>query len=416
MNIKNILLSALLLLASIACNRVEKSGGDLRPQISFEALNLSVEQKKSVKIPVKIQVAPTQEMKIQYNISGSEGIEKDFEITPSEITFSPDKLTDTLLLINKSERQDPETIMISLGEVPSSYRKGIVDFVRLELQGQRPQTISFVNKENDLFRERPIQVMWRDENGRNKRFRREETYPIEVDTQGSTAIEGVHFTFPRGKQLIFEKGSRALGHLYIRVLKFMEGSDIIKIDIPRTDGVAGGTQGATIIKISTPPSMVGTWVFDKFVNGNDYSDAGEPETSEIKKITGEEGDKIVISDTAQGLQLQAHFKGTLRYLLSGTHPMRLERELYVNLRSLYIAYLVDNVNVHVSPLSSKERSAEIGFATATDDKTGDEYLYMLPYDIEPTHYFSMTYSFFVAPGVKYPMLDMPPLYRFKKQK
>lgn len=390
----------------------------MRPQVSFEALNLSVEQKKTIKIPVKIQTAPSQEVKVKYVIKGDKGVEADFEISPEVITFAPGKLTDTLLLTNKSERQDPSLLLIYLGDVPQGYRKGIIDFVRIELQGKRPQTISFAKAEEELFKERPYTVTWKDENGRNKRFRTQETYPIEIDMQGTTAVEGVHFTFPQGRQMIFKPGGpRGVGHLHVRALKYDANANIIKINIPRTESVAGGTQGSIVIKISTPWDLSGTWMFDKFVNGSDFVDtAGEVETDEIKKVTGEEGDKLVITGTPGSHVLKPSFRGALRHLFAGENTMKLERELFIFGKDLYLGFGVDNINVNVSPLASKVRTAEVGFRIETDEKTGDEYLRMSLYDLEPTHYFSKTYSFFVAPGVQFPMLEMPPTYRFKKLK
>ncbi|MDO4771385.1 hypothetical protein [Porphyromonas sp.] len=418
MNIRHLLISIIAFLTLLSCDKIDRHGGDMRPQVSFEALNLSIEQKKSVKIPVKIQTAPSQEIRLQYVTKGDEGIEADFEITPEVITFAPNKLTDTLVLTNKSERQDPSVLHIYLGDVPKGYRKGIVDFIRVELQGKRPQTISFAKAEDILFKERPYPVTWKDENGRNKRFRSPETYPIEIDTEGSTAVEGVHFTFPQGKHMVFKPGGpRGIGHLHVRALKHDPNANTIKIKIPHTAGVAGGAQGSIVIKITEPTDLSGTWMFDKFVNESDFVDtAGEVETEEIKKITGEEGDRLVITGTPGSHVIKPSFKGTLRHLFAGENTTRLERELFISGNTLYLGLKVDNINVNISPLSEKVRTAEIGFSTVKDEKTGEEYLYMAVYDLEPTHYFSKTYAFFAGPDVKFPMLEMPPTYKFKKLK
>lgn len=412
-SIATLLAMPFLLLSFSSCQKLKKGEVDPRPQVYFEGASFAVTKGETIKVPVKLQHAPKGEVKVEYAISSANPEVKfeEYSITPEVLTFTPTRDTDTLYIKNETKQKEANDMILSLKSVPEGYREGLVNYVFVNFLGSSSFFVTFASEGAELNRSAGITLMLKNERGFNARAPKDMTFAIEVDHQRSTAVEGVHFELPKGKEVVIKQRNRNASTV-IQALKHEKGHTKIVLNLVPATGTQLGQYTTMIIEMSEI-DFSGTWHFQKFANEDSFSWFEKADLL----ITGAEGDKVTISQiSADELMFKFDIAGTLKQIVPAKSKGTYVRE-FSNMNGDFSApmtvYSLENINVFASDKDQKKRSAQVGLTIIKGD--GDEKLLHISFfDLEPIGYFKESYTLFNDGSIEFPLLYTAPRYIFKK--
>lgn len=401
-----------LVYALAACQKIDRNKVDPRPQVYFSGKDIAytIPVGEVVKVPIKLQSKPSSEVQVSYELTGALSKEE-YEITPSVLTYSPSKLTDTLFITNNSHQKSNMEMLLSILEVPNGYREGLINFVTVQFGGS--PIAKFSARRLAMNRTGIVGIQLRDINSKRFYAPSDMKVRVKIDKERSTAIEGEHFKLREGASIDIKK-RHADANLLIDRLKYDPQHNQIFLEIIPAAGVAiDEVDSKVVLTIEKPLDMSGTWLYKSF-NLGDFSWA---EPDKYAPIVGEEGDVITIKKLDdKTYHLDFKLKGSLRHYFTKDTPavFRDEFRLDGGYGPKITEFAVEGINESISPNFQTIRDGVISFELGKQ-KDGKRTLLIYVYDMKPKEYFAKSYSYMDDGTTKYPMLGYAAKYLFVEQ-
>lgn len=390
---KNFFLSILTVLCLIlsACGG---SGSDSDAVVSLSGNSFQLPADGSVIVKLNIKNYRGGDVQIPVLFSGTAVKDVDYIVSSETFNLSKGIGSAEIIFTAKDNYGDDKTVNISLGAIPA----GVVT------EGNTSAVISIVPKENIYYafgkgsylmtQTADPTISLRMGNG-NYRATEDIVIPIEIDVDGTTAEEGVHYEFDGAKQIVIARGEYS-GSVKINWLKNEVGKDVVKLKIGTIDrpGLFAGLNDKTSVKLFGPIAgqIKGSWAglsftnYDWFVLNCDWMDPKElyPTISASDKLhIGDEGFKTELSGP-----LKNYFRdGVIEFLKE--ELLRYQEEAGYPQKTVQTVK-ISNVNVKFSATQQQVRSAVVSFRVYKDGN--DRILEVTMGDYEPTEFLVNTYD------------------------
>lgn len=243
----------------------------------------------------------------------------------------------------------------------------------------------------------------------------EMTFGVEVDTENSTAVEGVHFSFAEGKTITIPAGQNK-GTIKLNLIKQEAGKDRVVLrltGLPIVFKPGDYDQASVVVFGPTFEKLEGTWKYVAMTNkewwetnnsymGDDMSLLPTNNTAEDLLIFDETGLKIEMEG-----DLKNYFReSVITYV--GEEEERLQEAGGINPPRVTIDLISSLVNVNFSATQKNERQAEVGYRVF--EEGGKEILEVTIRDYEPTDFLQNIFDAFNQPwNTDVPLMKTMPL-------
>lgn len=397
----------------VGCQNIERNSTDPRPQINFSGAQISYaipDVGKSIKIPIKLESAPTSEIGVTCELTGPLG-KDEYKVTPEVVTFTPTKTSDTVYVTNLSHQKSNIEMLLSILKVPDGYREGLINYVTIEFGGS-PIAL-FSGRQLTMNRTGIAEIVLKDINGKWFYSPGETEIQVKVDTERSTAIEGEHFKLNPGNTVTVKKRKKS-ATLNVERLKYDPNHNKICLEIVPRSGVAVDELDSKCVLTIEPQDISGTWKYKSF-NIGDFSWV---EDSKYPPIKGEDGDFLKVQkvdDTTYNFHFE--LEGSLKhYFTQSTTTAVYSREFITQegYGDRLVEFTIDGINENISPNFQTIRSGVIGLQVGKQ-ADGKRILVLYVYDMKPKEYFSESYKMMNDFSTKYPLADYPARYTFVEE-
>lgn len=231
--------------------------------------------KGSIELKIKADQAPSTDVSIPVLFGGTavEGI--DFIVSESSISLKAGE-TETTFMITRIEENigdENKELYVNLQKAPEGFSLGLMNYASVNLLNNNGIIMSFENSTGKVGFSADFSIKLMNMQGKSYKVKVATTFDIEVD-ESSTAIEGVHYEFVNGSQIVVPINKNT-GSFSIKYLKKEEGKDKLILRLANKDGYAIGSNGTLTVTINGPDIFTGTWVFDKITNLDLFEMYGE---------------------------------------------------------------------------------------------------------------------------------------------
>lgn len=218
-------------------------------------------------------------------------------------------------------------------------------------------------------------------------------FPVEVDVEKSTAVEGTHFSFAGEKSITVPSG-KSKGSLKLNFIKKEEGKDEIVLTVKKpSDKFFLGDNASLTIKIVGEAIEVlkGTWGSCTWESSNKDYWGLSYDLSKFPSVSSE--DQLTISDGG----LEVNIKSDLKNYFVGNSEMKYIQEQIFRFPEDYLlkrtgfVFVLNNINANFSAQSSTIKDSRVAFAVIKDDNN-EEVLEVIVYSYEPTDFLVEEYN------------------------
>ncbi len=361
---------------SFAKTAMSLTEGTLELELTVSGVDLS-----SLSTPVIVPVA----------FSGSAVKDSEYSVSAEQFVLGGSDQSLSITVTALDNYDQAKEIVASIGEVAGFAVGSSTATISL---GQKPKIIySFLSKKAVMSAGVAVQINLYDAQGQPYETLKEIAIPIAVDTEKSTAVEGVHFAFTGEKQVVIAQGESS-GSTTLECLLVEEGKDtfVIKADLEDNKGFVRGDYNTITISIfgSYFDKIAGTWRMKTLETDSEYM-----KSQWYDSLTGYDlfpvlntEDTFTFGDEGLTTSLQSSLKDFFRPTSNITCGP--EFDLMVGLgdrRTLQLIEL-DNTNRYFSPTQeSEDKVSYIGVRTVTDESTNAEILEMYLLDYESKSFF-----------------------------
>ena len=371
--------------------------------------------KGSIELKIKADQAPLTDVFIPVLFGGTavEGV--DFTVSEPSILLKAGETeaTFTLTRIEENIGDENKELYVNLQKAPEGFSLGLMNYASVNLLNNNGIIMSFENSTGKVGFSADFSIKLTNMKGGVYRVKVATTFDIEVD-ESSTAIEGVHYEFVNGAQVVVPINKNK-GSFSIKYLKKEEGKDKLILRLANKDGYAIGSNGTLTVTISGPDIFTGTWAFDKITNLDLFEMYGE-DISKARK--GKPSDRITFEgDSYLEYTFTPDLSGDLKNYF-GTSPRKItfkeegDKSFQENSgANVKVSILeIPDINIYFSTTYKNIRPALVGFRLVTVD--GKEMLECTLDDYEPQgdDFGALIYSFFGE------MSDAPFRIHFSKVK
>ena len=245
---------------------------------------------------------------IAYRISGEAIRGVDFQLSDSVFTLPAGATEATIRLTRLQEGDHSRSFQLAL--LPASdkcYELSLKNFSIVQVLSKAAYRQGFSQSSAKLLSETSYAVALTLNPSGRYRVNEDTHLTLEVDPS-STAVEGVHFTFPQGKQVTVPKRQNS-APFKLRFLKKEAGHDKLVLRLAEIDGFADGRYASLSIDISGPEDFSGQWKLRALENASDL----EGYSIDPKQLfTVDPADRLQLTKTSTGYQLVAPFQSNLK--------------------------------------------------------------------------------------------------------
>ena len=319
--------------------------------------------KGSIELKIKADQAPLTDVFIPVLFGGTavEGV--DFTVSEPSILLKAGETetTFTLTRIEENIGDENKELYVNLQKAPEGFSLGLMNYASVNLLNNNGIIMSFENSTGKVGFSADFSIKLTNMKGGVYKVKVATTFDIEVD-ESSTAIEGVHYEFVNGAQVVDP----------IKYLKKEEGKDKLILRLANKDGYAIGSNGTLTVTISGPDIFTGTWAFDKITNLDLFEMYGE-DISKAPK--GTPSDRITFEgDSYLEYTFTPDLSGDLKNYF-GTSPRKItfkeegDKSFQENSgANVKVSILeIPDVNVKFSTTHKDIRPALVGFRLITVD-------------------------------------------------
>ncbi|MDE6449829.1 MAG: hypothetical protein K2L41_07075 [Muribaculaceae bacterium] len=257
------------------------------PQISVERSHYNLAT-GSIEVGVKADVAPVADIIVPVKVAGTADA-SGYSLSASQFVIKAGETSSYITISRVGEPgENNETLTVNL-EQGVGYTLGLTNYIEVTLLSKHGYIMSFDESESRLNESNVYGVTLYKTDGSQYKPSGSETVQIEVDTENSTAVEGVNFKFTDGNIVTFSNKARA--SFGIEVIKAEEGKDKLVLRLAEKAGFASGSNPTMTITVAGQDNFAGTWAFPSSIYNIDlFSSYGEdiesaPKCSSADKIT-----------------------------------------------------------------------------------------------------------------------------------
>ncbi len=384
------------MLTAISCSD-KKDMVDL-PQIYFEQPHYIL-AKGDITIRLVADIAAPKKIEIPFTLVGKAVEGTDFTCVEKKFVFEAGSTESTVTFtrIEENIADDSKDLTINLGAAPEGFRLGVINFATIELFGNQSVFITFDNDMDKLTETGEYNVSLERMNGTKYKASATIQFPVEIDP-ASTAIEGVHFEFDKGKYATVKKNKNQ-GSVSLKFLKKEEDKNKLILRLKNKEGFAFGRNAAININIQGTYSLLGTWSYMKMSNYDWFKSAYENMINMSNFPTGTGEDKITFSGNQKEYTFIPNLKGDLKNFFIESCKATYMGEEKKDFQELATSgrymdevaiVLFEKVNVNFSSSKQKIRESKLGFRILTIDD--EEVLECTIDDFEPTDFLMEAYE------------------------
>lgn len=297
----------------------------------------------------------------------------------------------TEIIITPTETGAGKTVSMTLS-APDGFKIGAIPMCQVEMESFVGYA-SFQKQSDVLKNSLEVSVNLTDEESSALILESPATVELEVDTEKSTAQEGVHFEieFADDAEGVFIDAGEKSGTFTLKFLKAEAGHDVIVLKIAETSQFSVGAYPEMTIYISGPDwdKISGTWTMNEIVTDAQYfidsygswmtiTTEGFPELNAADKVTIDtEGGKFIADFQSA---FSNYFLGESSMTSAGEFLLR--TGMFGEGITLQLLQL-DNINRYFTAGNLSENDEALVGVQITYDENGTELLDMYIIDYNP---------------------------------
>ena len=347
-----------------SCSSDDDAVAVVTPKVSFERPSYALAKGELV-INVTADVAPASDIVVPVSVAAAVAKEgTDYTMPVKNVTIKAGETSGSLTIarVDDNVGEDNLELTVNLGQ-GEGYNLGLRNFVTVTLLSKNGYILSFDEANARINGDQTFTLNVTNMSGYGS-LPAADTFTLEVDPEGTTAVEGTHFTVTKSVA-IAEKGRN--GSFEVKLLKVEEGKDQVVLRISEKAGYAFGSNPILTIKLAGPDNFNGTWAFKSWENrslaelyGEDMSTAPEFSSADQLTFSCSSINEYTFTPSLKG-GLKNYFGTESRTVkLSGTEVYLYQegmRSKWVNLSVLK----VPGVNGKFSATQTETREAKVGF-------------------------------------------------------
>lgn len=297
-------LTLLVLLTTLLFSGCRKSTPETELFVSIEQMNYTLGSRGTT-ITLQATSAPTTDLIIPYHLSGEAVRGTDYEVKEQAFVLKAGQTTAQLQVTRLVEGDKARSFSIVL--VPpttASYKLSLKNFAHVNVLGKAVYQVNFITATGTVLAETTFGL--RVTVGASGRYRVNEPTQLGVEVDpSSTAVEGVHFAFAKGKVVtVPRRDPQGQGWFAIRTLKVEPGHDKLVLRVTERDGFAEGTARPTLtLTLAGPEDFTGAWTIKSWANEQYLADNYFVVPSDLIKIN--KTDRMVLTQSADGKSYDA---------------------------------------------------------------------------------------------------------------
>jgi hypothetical protein len=417
---RNVLVAFLVsTVALVGCSKNDDANPDV--SVAFESTSYAIPQSGEVILRVVATSNVAANTTIPYTISGNAVKGTDFNVSADAFVILAGTNSAEVKVTTTASFDKTKSIKVDLGNMPAGVVPGSLLFTEVAIAPKDILIYSFEYPNVTMTETADIKLNL--QTGVGSYVATQELKIPVVLAEGSTAVEGVHFSFDGPKEVVIPAGKN-VGSVKLKFIKQEAGKDLIILKLGAVGNhYAAGNYANTRVTVfgDSYTKLKGTWKYKAFVNYQWLADATDTEGMNDPRsaLPTKNTDKDLLIFGEDGLTVQMtgdvknYFRdGSLTNLgetterlqeAGGFNPPRVQLQLVK----------LSNINVAFSATTNKVRAAEVGFRVITETGKND-ILEVTVRDFEPTDFMANTYALYKTFDPVLPLKTMPIRYHFER--
>ena len=348
-----------------SCSDDDETVEIVTPKVSFERPSYALAT-GNLEIKVTADVAPVSDIVIPVSIASQTAKEgTDYTMPVKNVTIKAGQTSGAITIsrVDESVGENNLELTVNLGQ-GNGYNLGLRNFVTVTLLSENGYILSFSDATARVKCDQEIELTVAPMVGFAS-LPAEETFDLEIDTEGTTAVEGTHFTMDKKVTIAAKKRA---GSFNIKLLKVEEGKDQIVVRIVEKAGYAFGSNPVITLTLSGLDDLTGTWAFKEWENAESLDMWGDMIDKELApKFSA--NDKITFTGNSNEYTFTPSLTGNLKDYF-GTEARTIKysgMEKYLvavgitTTYPLFQVYMIPDVNIKFTDKETEKRSAKVGF-------------------------------------------------------
>lgn len=385
-----------MLAVTAAVTACTKEGSSSLPSVSFaSAIPVTADGAATFTVSVE-NYAGTDAVTVPVEFSGDAQKGVDYTVSADAFVIggaSPVTTITVTPLVYGSDKKVTVTIVPPDGFAAGKYVSSTITL------SDRLGRFTFINSTATMTSKVTVSANIYDDSDNRLTLQNGDEIPVTVNTEKSTAVEGVNFKFADDKKaIVFPKGSNT-GTV---TLEFMgdavdDAANTIVLDFDSSNGKYGSGQYVEVTITIIGPiwnSLDGKWQINELITTKEYMIGmwGIDDTQLNGFPVFNENDMFVINTSTDTFtpMFESEFKN---YFIGESH-MTAEEEYSLHIDAVETADLqlfnLDNTNRNFSATSeSSDKNSYIGLRFITDDETDEQLLDVYLIDYHPTDFLTI---------------------------
>ncbi len=249
----------------VACSDKEEV-----PVVSLESSEYVMEPSGSVTIRLKVQHRnPSEALTIPFTLSGTAVEGEHYTVSSEAFVFAVNSSVAEVVLLAKDNFGEQRTIQLNLGNLPVGFIAGSITETTITVQPKEDIVYTFDKRKESLFQTAQIVVKLGTASSPQYRVEEDMMIPIVVESEGTTAEEGIHYEFVGEKSVLIEKG-KSEGIVKLNWLKSEDDKKTIKLGVGTElpAGLYPGQNASVTVTIVGPmgETLQGRWAAKQLSN------------------------------------------------------------------------------------------------------------------------------------------------------
>lgn len=335
------------------------------PKVSFERPSYALATGDIV-INVTADVAPATDIVIPVSVASQTAKEgTDYTMAVKNVTIKAGQTSGAITISRIDENVGEDNLEMTINLVNGEgYNLGLRNFVTVTLLSKNGYILSFSDAAPRVKCDQELELTVAPMTGFAS-IPSDETFELEIDPEGTTAVEGTHFTMDKNVTIAAKKRS---GTFNIKLLKVEEGKDQIVVRIVEKAGYAFGSNPIMTITLADLDDISGTWAFKEWENAESLDMWGDMVDKDLApKFSAD--DKLTFTGNSKEYTFTPSLTGSLKdYFGTETRTVKysgMEKYLIAvgitPTYPLFQVYMVPDVNIKFTDKESEKRSAKVGF-------------------------------------------------------
>ncbi len=403
--------------ALVGCSKNDDTNPDVT--VAFESTSYAVPQSGEVILRVVATSNVAANTTIPYTISGNAVKGTDFNVSADAFIIAAGTNSAEVKVTTTASFDKTKSFKVDLGSMPAGVVPGSLLFTEVAIAPKDILIYSFEYPSVTMTETAEVNLTLQTGVGS---FVAEKELKIPVVlAEGSTAVEGVHFSFVGTKEIVIPAG-KSKGSVKLNFLKQEAGKDVIILKLGAVGNhYAAGNYANTRVTIfgSSYAQMKGTWKYKNFANLEWLAESTDGTKDPASAFPTKNTDKDLLIFGEDGLTVQMtgdvknYFRNaTLTNLGETTERLQEAGGLNPPRVQLQLVQL-SAINVAFSATTNKVRAAEVGFRVIKTSGKND-ILEVTVRDYEPTDFLANTYAMYKTFGDVPAMKTMPIRYHFER--